>query len=48
MTDPAPDLDALAVSPSAFRLDGRHVVVTGGGRGIGQGIAVSAARAAPT
>ena len=28
-----------------FSLDGRHIVVTGGGRGIGRGIALSAARA---
>jgi 2-dehydro-3-deoxy-D-gluconate 5-dehydrogenase len=32
----------IAVSPEAFSLAGRHVVVTGAGRGLGQGIAVSA------
>lgn len=34
----------LAVAPAEFRLDGQHVVVTGGGRGLGQAIALSASR----
>lgn len=38
-------LARLAVGPSAFSLSGKHIVVTGGGRGLGQGIAVSAALA---
>lgn len=33
---------AVAVGPAEFRLDGKHVVVTGGGRGLGQAIALSA------
>ena len=37
------DIELLATSPDAFSLTGKHVVVTGGGRGLGQGIAVSAA-----
>ncbi|ABL83695.1 short-chain dehydrogenase/reductase SDR [Nocardioides sp. JS614] len=37
------DLDLLAASPEHFSLTDKHVVVTGGGRGLGQGIAVSAA-----
>ena len=42
-----PDRDAmaaLAVAPEEFRLDGKHVLVTGGGRGLGQAIALSASR----
>lgn len=31
-----------------FSLDGRHIVVTGGGRGLGRGIAIAAARAGAT
>jgi len=34
--------EEIAVTPAAFSLAGRHVVVTGAGRGLGQGIAVSA------
>lgn len=39
----ADDAERIAISPSAFSLAGKHVVVTGGGRGLGQGIALSAA-----
>lgn len=38
----------IAVTPAAFGLAGRHVVVTGAGRGLGQGIAVSAGLAGAT
>lgn len=38
------DIDLLATSAQSFSLTGKHVVVTGGGRGLGQGIAISAAR----
>lgn len=37
-------LASLAIRPEQFRLDGMHVLVTGGGRGLGQGIALSAIR----
>lgn len=39
------EIDMIAIAPSDFGLAGKHVLVTGGGRGLGQGIAVSAARA---
>jgi 2-dehydro-3-deoxy-D-gluconate 5-dehydrogenase len=35
----------LACTPSDFSLSGRHIVVTGAGRGLGQGMALSAALA---
>jgi 2-deoxy-D-gluconate 3-dehydrogenase len=34
--------DEIAITPAAFSLAGRHVLVTGAGRGLGQGMAVSA------
>lgn len=40
----ASSIDEIAVAPEAMRLDGKHVLVTGGGRGLGQGIALSAVR----
>lgn len=40
--------DEISVSPTAFSLNGHHIVVTGGGRGLGRGIAVSVARAGAT
>lgn len=39
----ANDVERAGISPGAFGLNGKHVVVTGGGRGLGQGIALSAA-----
>ena len=38
----------IALTPAAFGLAGRHVVVTGAGRGLGQGIAVSVGLAGAT
>ena len=39
----ADGVEHAGISPNAFSLTGKHVVVTGGGRGLGQGIALSAA-----
>lgn len=37
-------IDDLAISGDDLRLDGKHILVTGAGRGLGQGIALSAVR----
>jgi len=37
--------DNIGAMPESFQLAGRHIIVTGGGRGLGQGIAASAALA---
>lgn len=37
-------LAARITEPDEFRLDGKHIVLTGGGRGLGQSIALSASR----
>lgn len=39
----ADEVERVAISLDAFSLTGKHVVVTGGGRGLGQGVALSAA-----
>lgn len=40
-----PNTETVAALPQSYLLTGRHIVVTGGGRGLGQGIAASAALA---
>jgi 2-deoxy-D-gluconate 3-dehydrogenase len=42
------EIEQLACSLSAFDLSTKHIVVTGGGRGLGRGIALSAALAGAT
>ncbi|MFC4224272.1 SDR family NAD(P)-dependent oxidoreductase [Lysinibacter cavernae] len=42
------DVDAATCFPEHFALTGKHVIVTGAGRGLGQGAALSAAAAGAT
>ena len=37
--------NTLFSSPADFTLEGKHIIVTGGGRGLGQSIALSAINA---